>query len=158
MKFKRALMMCLPATALAASAASDEGMWLPHQMKLLNLRSKGLFMNPADMVRRDGTGLMNAVVNPGGGTGEFVSAEGLILTDHHAAFGALQRAATKDMDYIRDGFVAWNRQLETQPASPDLPPLRPGSRRRTAAMILSLKASPRRNRTREIAPTMTAGQ
>jgi len=112
MKFKRALMMCLLATALAASAAADEGMWLPHQMKLLNLRSKGLLMDPADMVRRDGTGLMNAVVNLGGGTGEFVSAEGLILTNHHVAFGALQRAATKDKDYIRDGFVAWTRPEE----------------------------------------------
>jgi hypothetical protein len=114
--FKRALVICLMAAFLAGSAAADIGMWMPHQMKLLNLRSKGLLMSPANMVRRDGTGLMNAVVNLNGGTGEFVSAEGLILTNHHVAFGALQRAATPDKDYIRDGFIAWERSQEI-PAS-----------------------------------------
>ena len=77
---------------------SVEGMWMPHQMKLLNLQSEGLKMNPGDLYKKDGTGLMSAVVYLGGGTGEFVSKEGLILTNHHVAFGAIQRASDKDHD------------------------------------------------------------
>ena len=73
---------------------------------------KGLRMDPADLYKKDGTGLMSAVVYLGGGTGEFVSSEGLILTNHHVAFGALQRAATKENDTIQDGFIAWTRQEE----------------------------------------------
>jgi len=57
---------------------------------------------------------MSAVVHLGGGTGEFVSPDGLILTNHHVAFGALQRAATKEKDYIQDGFIAWSKQEEIQ--------------------------------------------
>jgi hypothetical protein len=92
----------------------DDGMWMPHQMKWLNLNKLGLKMNPDEMFRPDGLGLANAVVNLGGGTGAFVSAEGLILTNHHVAFGAIQRASTPENDYIRDGFIAWNRSDEIQ--------------------------------------------
>jgi len=97
---------------MAFFAFADEGMWLPHQMKDLNLRKLGLKMNPEDLYKKDGTGLMSAVVYLGGGTGEFVSRDGLILTNHHVAFGALQRAATKEKDYITDGFIAWSKEEE----------------------------------------------
>jgi hypothetical protein len=97
---------------LTSLASADEGMWMPHQMRELNLQSKGLRMNPENLYQADGTGLMSAVVYLGGGTGEFVSPEGLILTNHHVAFGALQRAATKENDYIQDGFIAWTREEE----------------------------------------------
>ena len=46
-------------------------MWMPHQMKDLNLQKLGLQMSPADLYKEDGTGLMSAVVHLGGGTGEF---------------------------------------------------------------------------------------
>jgi len=85
---------------------------MPHQMKDLNLKALGLQMNPDDLFRTDGTGLMSAVVNLGGGTGEFVSKDGLILTNHHVAFGAIQRASTKERDYIENGFLALNRAEE----------------------------------------------
>ncbi|MEW5900484.1 MAG: S46 family peptidase [Acidobacteriota bacterium] len=91
---------------------ADEGMWMPHQMKDLNLKALGLKMNPEDLYKADGTGLMSAVVNLGGGTGEFVSTEGLILTNHHVAFGAIQRASTKEKDYIENGFLAAARAEE----------------------------------------------
>jgi hypothetical protein len=97
---------------LTSAASGDEGMWMPHQMRDLNLQSKGLRMNPGNLYKADGTGLMSAVVYLGGGTGEFVSPEGLILTNHHVAFGALQRAATKEKDYIQEGFIAWTREEE----------------------------------------------
>jgi hypothetical protein len=87
--------------------AADEGMWMPHQMKQLNLESQGLKMDPGDLYKEDGTGIMNAVVRIGrGSTGAFVSSKGLILTNHHVAFGAIQRASDKEHDYITNGFLA----------------------------------------------------
>ncbi len=98
--------------AVAFLGRADEGMWMPHQMKDLNLKALGLQMNPEDLFKTDGTGLMSAVVNLGGGTGEFVTPEGLILTNHHVAYGAIQRAASKEHDYIQDGFLAPTRDKE----------------------------------------------
>ena len=112
MKSRRNLMVFVFVLGMAFFAFADEGMWLPHQMKDLNLRKLGLKMNPEDLYKKDGTGLMSAVVYLGGGTGEFVSRDGLILTNHHVAFGALQRAATKEKDYIADGFIAWSKEEE----------------------------------------------
>ena len=98
--------------ALALLSGADEGMWMPHQMKSLDLKALGLQMDPGDLYKKDGTGLMSAVVNLGGGTGEFVSAEGLVLTNHHVAYGAIQRASSKDKDLIADGFLAGTRAEE----------------------------------------------
>jgi hypothetical protein len=97
---------------LVSLTSADEGMWMPHQMKALDLQAKGLRMNPDELYKEDGTGLMSAIVYLGGGTGEFVSPDGLILTNHHVAFGALQRASTEENDYIQDGFTAWTRSEE----------------------------------------------
>ncbi|HPB59257.1 MAG TPA: S46 family peptidase, partial [Candidatus Saccharicenans sp.] len=115
MKFRTRLLISVLFIGLVIwplGALADEGMWMPHQMKMLNLEQLGLKMNPDDLYRLDGTGLMSAVVNLGGGTGEFVSREGLILTNHHVAFGAVQRAASKENDYITYGFLARNRSEE----------------------------------------------
>ncbi len=89
-----------------SSIMADEGMWMPHQMKMLNLETKGLKMDPDDLYKKDGTSLMSAVVNLGGGTGSFVSDKGLILTNHHVAFGALQRASDPEHNYLQDGFLS----------------------------------------------------
>ncbi len=97
---------------ISLSSYADDGMWMPHQMKELDLKALGLQMNPDDLYKIDGTGLMSAVVSLGGGTGEFVSKDGLILTNHHVAFGALQRVSDPEHDYIQNGFIAWNRGEE----------------------------------------------
>lgn len=94
------------------SLHADEGMWLPHQMKELHLKQQGLLMEPGELYKKDGTGLMNAVVSFGGGTGEFVSGDGLLLTNHHVAFGALQRASDPEHNYLQDGFLARKREEE----------------------------------------------
>jgi hypothetical protein len=112
MKFFRRCLIVAVFLAFALHSPADEGMWMPHQMKALNLQSQGLKMNPEDLFKKDGTGLMSAVVSLGGGTGEFVSPDGLILTNHHVAFGALQRASTKENDYIQNGFLAQARGQE----------------------------------------------
>jgi hypothetical protein len=69
-------------------------------------------MAPEDIYKKDGTGLMSAIVSLGGGTGEFVSLEGLILTNHHVAYGGLQRASTEEKDYLQNGFIAWGKGEE----------------------------------------------
>jgi hypothetical protein len=94
------------------SLFADDGMWLPHQMPELNLQKQGLRMNPDRLYRTDGTGIMSAIVSLGGGTGEFVSPEGLILTNHHVAYRALQTASSVQNDYLEEGFVAWERSEE----------------------------------------------
>jgi hypothetical protein len=73
---------------------------------MLNLEKQGLKMDPDDIYKEDGSGLMSAIVNLGGGTGSFVSDKGLILTNHHVAFGALQRASDPEHNYLQDGFLA----------------------------------------------------
>jgi hypothetical protein len=108
----RPLILTVFAAALALAAGADDGMWMPHQMRTLDLQALGLKMDPGDLYKTDGTGLMSAVVNLGGGTGEFVSPEGLVLTNHHVAYGAIQRASSKEKDYITDGFMARTRADE----------------------------------------------
>jgi hypothetical protein len=114
MKVRKPILVLSLLVALGLIAGADEGMWMPHQMKDLNLKAMGLRMNPEDLYKTDGTGLMSAVVNLGGGTGEFVSPEGLILTNHHVAYGAIQRASSKEKDFIADGFLAATREQEIQ--------------------------------------------
>ncbi|MBN2244637.1 MAG: S46 family peptidase [Candidatus Aminicenantes bacterium] len=112
MKYLKYLFSLTLSVLLINFSFADDGMWMPHQMKNLDLKAFGLKMDPADLYKKDGTGLMSAVVHLGGGTGEFVSKEGLILTNHHVAFGALQRASDKEHDYIQNGFIAWEKSQE----------------------------------------------
>jgi len=93
---------------------ADDGMWMPHQMKMLTLEKQGLKINPDDLYKPDGTGLMSAVIDLGGGTGSFVSDKGLILTNHHVAFGAIQRASAPEHNYIQNGFLARSHSEEIQ--------------------------------------------
>lgn len=111
-KGTKIFLVLLLALNLVSISFPDEGMWMPHQMKELNLKELGLKMDPDNLYKKDGTGLMSAVVYLGGGTGEFVSPAGLILTNHHVAFGALQRASTKEKDYIQNGFISWTKEEE----------------------------------------------
>lgn len=112
---------------LQSSAFADEGMWMPHQMQMLNLQAEGLEMDPADLYQPDGSGLMSAVVDLGGGTASFVSGNGLLFTNHHVAFGALQRASDPEHNYLQNGFLAQTTAEEIQA---------PGS---TAGVLLSYR-------------------
>ncbi|MGD2087953.1 MAG: S46 family peptidase [Candidatus Aminicenantes bacterium] len=86
--------------------AAEVGMWMPHQIQQLDLNSKGLKIPVEKIYNENSMGLINAVVRVRGGTGSFVSKKGLILTNHHVAYGALQQASDKDHDYITHGFLA----------------------------------------------------
>ncbi|MFC2089058.1 S46 family peptidase [Calditrichota bacterium] len=99
---------------IQSTGIADEGMWMPHQMKMLNLQQQGLEMNPDELYKPDGSGLMSAVVDLSSGTGSFVSKDGLILTNHHVAFGAIQMASDPEHNYLEDGFLAKTKEEEIQ--------------------------------------------
>lgn len=112
----------LLATALSlaiAPAAASEGMWMPSQLPALasQLKAAGFEGDPAalaDLTRPP----LNAVVKVGGATGAFVSRDGLVLTNHHVAFGVIQYNSKPDRDLIANGYVAKTRADEL-PANPD---------------------------------------
>ena len=93
------------------SLFSEEGMWPISEIHKLDLQSKGLEIDLKEIYNPDGLSLIYAVVNVGA-TGSFVSADGLILTNHHVAYGSVQAASTKEKDYIKHGFLAKNRSEE----------------------------------------------
>ena len=99
---------------LLGSLYADDGMWLPHQITNLNLQEQGMQLQPDELFRQDGTGLMNAIVRLNGATGGFVSANGLILTNHHVAYRAIQRASDAEHDYLKNGFIAHDIPDEIQ--------------------------------------------
>ena len=94
-----------------AGAFPDEGMFTPDQIDDLNLARKGLKIKPAELYNPNGIDLGDAImrVNIAGGgfgTGEFVSPNGLILTNHHVGYDALVNASTPANDYATNGYKA----------------------------------------------------
>jgi hypothetical protein len=77
-----------------------------------DMQESGFELNPADIWNPGKKSLAMAVVNLGGGSGSFVSADGLIITNHHVAFGAVQSLSSPEHNYIRDGFLARSRAEE----------------------------------------------
>lgn len=104
---------------MAGHAGADEGMWLPTQLPQIGtaLKQAGFAGDPAALAEVTRPPL-NAVVKVGGGTGAFVSADGLLLTNHHVAFGVIQYNSSARDNLIDAGFVAGKRADE-RPASPD---------------------------------------
>ncbi len=95
-----------------SSIFSQEGMWMLNQIKSLDLESKGLKIGVSDIYNTDKPALYNAIIQLGGGTASFVSKDGLIVTNHHVAYTAIQRASSEQNDYLKNGFLAMNRTDE----------------------------------------------
>jgi len=96
-----------------AFANFDEGMYTPDQIAQLALAKRGLKIKPSDIYNPNGGGLSDAVVRLSVGcTAEFVSPEGLILTNHHCGFDALVAASTPGKDYVENGYKADSRASE----------------------------------------------
>lgn len=99
------------------SAIADEGMWLPQLLKVMNekdMTSSGLKLTAEDLYSVNNSSLKDAIVSLGGGscTAEMISAEGLMLTNHHCAYGSIQEHSSLSNDYLKDGFWAMNRNEE----------------------------------------------
>ncbi|MCK9423334.1 MAG: S46 family peptidase [Bacteroidales bacterium] len=91
---------------------AQEGMWLLSQLDQLDLNKKGLQIAVSDVYSKDKPAVYNAVVQLGGGTASFVSKDGLLITNHHVAFTALQRASSVTSDFLQNGFLATKRSDE----------------------------------------------
>lgn len=116
---RRTLLFVLAMTAATATAQSWEGMFMPQQVPLLadSLRQQGLQLEPGQFT--DLTGFpMGAVVSTGGCSASFVSPKGLIVTNHHCVYGALQYNSTPQRDLLTNGFLARTMDEEIQ-ATPD---------------------------------------
>ena len=89
------------------TARAAEGMWVPQQLPDIAgpLRKAGLKLSPKQLSDLTGDPL-GAVVSLGGCTASFVSPNGLVTTNHHCAYGAIQLNSTKDRNLITDGFNA----------------------------------------------------
>ncbi len=96
-----------------ASAKPDEGMYTPDQIANLNLKKRGLKISPLEIYNPKGGGLTEAVVRLSVGcSSEFVSPDGLILTNHHCGFDALVQASTPGKDLVETGFRTDSRAGE----------------------------------------------
>lgn len=95
---------------------ADEGMWLLPLLDELNIevmQDMGLSLSAEDIYSINNSSLKDAVVIFGGGcTGEIVSSEGLLLTNHHCGYGAIQSHSTVENDYLSDGFWAMSKKEE----------------------------------------------
>jgi hypothetical protein len=92
----------------------QEGMWLLSQLGQLDLSKKGLSIPVSSIYNKDKASIANAVIILDGGTASFVSPDGLVVTNHHVAFAALQRSSTVSKDYLEKGFLATTRADEIQ--------------------------------------------
>ena len=101
----------------ANSMRADEGMWLLQMMEEQHLidimREKGLNLESEDLYNPNGLALKDAVgIFAGGCTGEVISKEGLVLTNHHCGYASIQRLSSVENDYLTDGFWAKNKSEE----------------------------------------------
>ena len=113
----RAFVAILAIMLLSTAAPAEEGMWQLDKFDaelFARMQELGLELSQEEIFTPGGEGIAYAIVNLGGGTGSFVSDYGLILTNHHVAFGALQRASSEENNYIRDGFYADRSETEIQ--------------------------------------------
>lgn len=113
---KRLFITLLLSVGLLFKSFADEGMWLPlllGQQVYNDMVKKGLKLTKEQLYNINKPSLKDAVIIFGGGcTGELVSAEGLIFTNHHCGYDALANASTMDRNYLRDGFYAKNKNEE----------------------------------------------
>ncbi|MDO5570401.1 MAG: S46 family peptidase [Bacteroidales bacterium] len=116
MNLKKTLLAVVLSSSVFFPSQADEGMWLLPLLKQQNmeqLKAAGLNLEITDIYNPDSVSLKDAVVIFGGGcTGEIISSEGLLLTNHHCGYGAIQQHSTVENDYLANGFWAMNKSEE----------------------------------------------
>lgn len=110
------VIVSLAVALLTQPLLADEGMWLLpllKQQKFEEMKALGLELEAKDIYSPDSSSLKDAVVIFGGGcTGEMISPEGLLITNHHCGYGQIQQHSSVEHDYLTDGFWAMSREQE----------------------------------------------
>ena len=112
---KRTLLLFALLLATTFSAVADKGMWLPSLIssRIKDMKSKGFKLSAEDIYSVNQASLKDAVVLfDGGCTGEIVSEKGLLLTNHHCGYDAIQALSSVEHDYLTNGFWAMNHEEE----------------------------------------------
>ena len=110
------LLALIAMVAISTSAMADEGMWLLPYIKKMNekdMKEHGCKLKAEDIYSAEKSSLKDAIVIFGGGcTGEIVSPNGLLFTNHHCGYDAIQKLSSVEHDYLKDGFWAQNNAEE----------------------------------------------
>ena len=112
---KKLLFILIIALVGTTQIRADEGMWLPSEIlkKIKDIQSQGFKLSAEDIYSVNQSSLKDAVVRFGRGcTGELISSEGLLITNHHCGFGQIQSHSSVEHDYLKDGFWAMSRAEE----------------------------------------------
>jgi len=101
---------------ISFKSLADEGMWLPYLLKQLNekdMKKNGCKLSAEDIYSINKSSLKDAIVQFGGGcTGEIISDQGLLLTNHHCGYSQIANHSTVEKDYLTNGFWAMNKSEE----------------------------------------------
>jgi len=116
------ILTILAALAISATAFADEGMWLLPLLKQLNgkdLKATGCKLTPEEIYSINKTSLKDAIVHFGGGcTGEMISSQGLLVTNHHCGYSSIQNLSSDEHNYLMDGY--WAKSLAEEIPAPGL--------------------------------------
>lgn len=112
---KKIFLLCA-AACVSLTAVADEGMWmLPYlqKMNIKNMKARGCKLSAEEIYSIDRSSLKDAIVIFGNGcTGEIVSPEGLLFTNHHCGYGSIQQLSSVEHDYLKNGFWAMSNAEE----------------------------------------------
>lgn len=97
---------CLTLLAVPLSVQGDEGQWPMNMLSQIDFQAAGLELTATDIFNPNAPALADAICRVGGGTGSFVSDQGLIITNHHVAFDAVRKASTPEANHLENGFFA----------------------------------------------------
>ena len=106
----------IAALMVSLSALADEGMWMLPLLQKMNakaMKDLGCELTPKQIYDINNSSLKDAIVQFGGGcTGEIISSEGLLVTNHHCGYSSIQKLSSVEHDYLKDGYWAMNRNEE----------------------------------------------
>lgn len=108
-------------TLFTAKVKADEGMWIPMLIgkNYDDMRRLGLKLTAEDLYNANNSSLKDAIVHFGGGcTGEIISAQGLLITNHHCGYGNIAGLSTVENNYLENGF--WAKTLQQELSAPGL--------------------------------------
>ena len=113
---KKLILTIAAVLTLAAGARADEGMWLLPLLQKMNAQAMadlGCRLTPEQIYSINNTSLKDAIVHFGGGcTGEMISNQGLVITNHHCGYSNIQALSTPEHNYLEDGYWAMNLKEE----------------------------------------------